>query len=309
MNNLMIFKYLCLLMLLFLVSCGSAVFRHQSPSFTVTYPSYFTETKKTHPLQVFRAVYNYTIFSISVSDIEGKFELTDSAKSEIIGIKSVYPQSCDFAIEKEELITLKDGTRAMFTVIKWRHHPGDTFLIQETVRVIKEKKMISVYGNTPVTTLTDVTEKITHSLEFERAKIAQPKIAGDSMRVAVMDFRANGISQLLASNISELVRNELIIMGSFVVLERSQVDQILKEQGFQMTGCTDTSCAVKVGQMLSAKKILIGTVMRMGSNIVITGRIVDVEKGVGERAANQNASSIDELSEAAGKFARMLTGN
>ena len=31
------------------------------------------------------------------------------------------------------------------------------------------------------------------------------------------------------------------------MLERSQVDKILREQGFQMTGCTDVSCAVQVG--------------------------------------------------------------
>jgi TolB-like protein len=75
-----------------------------------------------------------------------------------------------------------------------------------------------------------------------------------------------------------------------------------------MTGCTETSCAVQVGQLLSARKILVGTVMKMGNKIVISGRIVDVEKGIGERAANQSVTSVDELYDAAGKFTRTLIG-
>jgi TolB-like protein len=65
----------------------------------------------------------------------------------------------------------------------------------------------------------------------------------------------------------------------------------------------------KGGAVALGKKILVGTVMKMGNKILISGRIVDVEKGVGERAANQSASSADELDEAASKFARMLASN
>jgi curli biogenesis system outer membrane secretion channel CsgG len=184
--------------------------------------------------------------------------------------------------------------------------------------VIKEKKIINILGITDGTTI-DPIKNVVFSFELGGRYISQQKSAepaasfnlkqkGEIIRVAVMDFKANGISQLLASNISELVRNELIMMGGFAVLERSQVDQILKEQGFQQTGCTDTTCAVKVGQLLSAKKILIGTVMKMGNKILISGRIVDVEKGLGEIAANESAISADELDTATSKFAKKLAG-
>ena len=336
MSSIKIFRYVCLIIPLFLVSCDNKIFRHQSPAFTVSYPSYMIETEnpqiKFNPNIIFDAKYNYANVRISVMDKPKELEqLADSAQFQIGAFKLMYPRSCDHAIIKEELITLKDGTRAMSTLIKWRLQPGYPMITTSTVRAFKDKKVIAVNSTMPETMSAEYTEKITHSLEFGDTRIAQQKDAEqviitqqkeqsrkssvkpvspeNAIRVAVMDFRANGISQLIASNISELVRNELIIMGNFIVLERSQVDQILKEQGFQMTGCTETSCAVKVGQMLSAKKILVGTVMKMGNKIVISGRIVDVEKGVGERAANQSASSTDELDEAAGKFARMLDSN
>ena len=110
----------------------------------------------------------------------------------------------------------------------------------------------------------------------------QPGVTQNKMRIAIMDFEARDISKKDAIKISELIRNEMINIGRFVIIERAQMGSILKEQGVQQTGCTDITCAVEVGKMLSAKKILVGTIMSLGGSIVITGRIVDVEKGVAE---------------------------
>ncbi|MFC1669260.1 CsgG/HfaB family protein [Spirochaetota bacterium] len=127
------------------------------------------------------------------------------------------------------------------------------------------------------------------------------------MRIAIIDFKAKGIPKSDAVKVSELVRNELINTGKFTVIERAQMKEILKEQGFQQTGCTDVSCAVKVGKLLSAKKILVGTVMKLGRKIIITGRIVDVEKGVAEFSEKGKARSNDDLDIAVENFAAKLS--
>lgn len=124
--------------------------------------------------------------------------------------------------------------------------------------------------------------------------MAMPLLSAEKMTIAIMDFTAKDINTLEASKISELIRSEMINSGQYIVLERTQVDKILKEQGFQMTGCTDVTCAVQVGKMLSARKILVGTVMRFGGNIAITGRVVDVEKGIAEFAEKERALSKDD---------------
>jgi curli biogenesis system outer membrane secretion channel CsgG len=97
-----------------------------------------------------------------------------------------------------------------------------------------------------------------------------PIITSAETRLAVMDFKAKGVSHTVADNVSELIRTELINIGKYTVLERSQMSEILKEQSFQMTGCTDVSCAVQVGKLLSARKIMVGSVMQVGSKIVIS---------------------------------------
>jgi TolB-like protein len=127
-------------------------------------------------------------------------------------------------------------------------------------------------------------------------------------RLAVMDFRADGLSQCSAQRISELIRTEIINTGVYTVIERNQMDMVLKEQGIQQTGALSDEYAIKVGELLSAQKILIGTAMKLGSSIIISGRIVDIEKGVAEFGAQQSAADEDELLEATALFCKKLTG-
>lgn len=136
---------------------------------------------------------------------------------------------------------------------------------------------------------------------------APPFLYAGKMTLAVMDFKADGVSRQQARRISELIRTEMINTGRYTVVERKQMNQILKEQGFQKSGCSDQDCAVKIGKLLSARYILIGTVMKFGRSVVINGRIVDVEKGVGLFGQKQRAKTDDDLFDAVNKFASKLT--
>ena len=118
------------------------------------------------------------------------------------------------------------------------------------------------------------------------------------LRIAVLDLKAEEIPAQTAKTVSNMLRTELINIGKFVVVERNQMDMIMKEQGMQQTGCTDQDCAVQVGKLLSASKILVGEVSPMGKSIIITVRIVDVEKGAAEFAGTEKADSEEMLDKA-----------
>ena len=110
-----------------------------------------------------------------------------------------------------------------------------------------------------------------------------------------MDLKAEGISERTARTVSNMLRTEFVNIGKFTVIERNQMNAILVEQGFQQTGCTDASCAVQIGKLMSARKILVGEVSPMGKSIIMTVRIVDVEKGISEYAAREKALSEETL--------------
>jgi TolB-like protein len=126
------------------------------------------------------------------------------------------------------------------------------------------------------------------------------------MRIAIMDLKADGVQDRTARTVSNMLRTEFVNIGRFMVVERTQMNEILKEQGLQKTGCTDQACAVQLGRLMSAKKMLVGEVSPMGKSIILTVRIVDVEKGVSDFAATEKAMSEEVLDDAVKNIAQKL---
>lgn len=121
-----------------------------------------------------------------------------------------------------------------------------------------------------------------------------PLSAEEKMKIAVIDFKADGVSEQITRVVSNMIRNRFINSGKFVVLERGQMDEILKAQSLDQLGCTDSSCAVEIGKLLSARKIMVGELSSLGgTKILINIRIVDVEKGISEYSEEEKSTSED----------------
>lgn len=127
------------------------------------------------------------------------------------------------------------------------------------------------------------------------------------MIIAVLDLKAVGVSDKTAKTVSSMLRTDMVNTGRFKVVERSQMDTILREQGFQKTGCTDQDCAIQLGKLMSAKKILIGEVITLGRSIIMNVRIIDVEKGLSEYAARDKAPSVDALDNTITRITKKLS--
>ncbi len=116
--------------------------------------------------------------------------------------------------------------------------------------------------------------------------------------IAVLDFTP--ISQIThedAALLTEKFRHALIRMNRFQVVERTKMDDILKEQDFSMTdNCNTNECAIQVGQLLAAEKIVMGNIGKIGSTYSITIRTVDITTGKSENSVDyEHKGSADEL--------------
>ena len=105
------------------------------------------------------------------------------------------------------------------------------------------------------------------------------KAEAEKTRIAVMDLEANNVPVVTASTMSDLLRNDLYISNAYVLIEKSQMEKILKEQMFQQTGCTSTECAVEIGKILNATQMVVGSISTQGIEYFITVKVVDVETG------------------------------
>jgi TolB-like protein len=116
--------------------------------------------------------------------------------------------------------------------------------------------------------------------------------------LAVSDLAAQGVKQSEAAVISEQLRIELMKSARIRLIQRSQMQEILKEQGFEQSGCTSDVCAVEVGQLLGVQKMVIGSVGMAGSYTVLSVRIIDVSTGaVVVNESVKNKGGIDEVLE------------
>ncbi len=130
----------------------------------------------------------------------------------------------------------------------------------------------------------------------------------EKMRLAVMDLNSRGkVSKVTAAAISDLLRSDIVDTGRFVIVERSQMEAIFKEQGLQMTGCTDNSCAVEIGKLVSANKIILGEVNMLNNSTIITVRVVDVAKGVAEFSTSEKTENINEIDKTVKSLVEKLT--
>ena len=101
----------------------------------------------------------------------------------------------------------------------------------------------------------------------------------DKTTIAVFDLTSAGISGDEAIILTNRVRSQLINTGSYIVVDRANMEEILTEQGFQQTGCTSDECVVEVGNLLGVQNMMSGTVGKIGSTYSISLQIVNIETG------------------------------
>lgn len=103
----------------------------------------------------------------------------------------------------------------------------------------------------------------------------------DKGTVAVFGFEMIGRKDKSYSRYAtEKLTNELVEAGRLSVIERSQIDKLLKEQNFTHSGMVDASMAAKIGKILSVEGVIIGTISVTGSQVELMARVVQSETAV-----------------------------
>ncbi len=126
--------------------------------------------------------------------------------------------------------------------------------------------------------------------------ILSSAIAGDAtpakttVRLAVVDFRANGAPFHLGAGVAEMVRGRLVGVPGCTVLERTQLAAVAAEHRLALSGLVDERTAVKLGKLVGARYMLLGSVNGLGSVIAISARLVDVETAVALAAFNVSSN-------------------
>ena len=127
--------------------------------------------------------------------------------------------------------------------------------------------------------------------------------------IAVFDFEVTTGDHGISRPLTESVRRELVMSGKYEVIDRGNMNKILGEQKFQLTGCVAQECIVDAGQLLGVGKIISGTVSIVGKTYYLTLSLISVRTGKIENVAEDTCRcEIDELLGSTKRLAKKLIG-
>lgn len=127
--------------------------------------------------------------------------------------------------------------------------------------------------------------------------------------IAVFDFEVTTGDQGISRPLTDKVIYELSTSDRYEVIDRGNMNKILKEQKFQMTGCVAQECKVEAGQILGVGKIVSGSVGIVGKTYYLMLLLIDVKTGKVELSAEDECRcEIDELLGSTKRLARKLLG-
>jgi len=139
----------------------------------------------------------------------------------------------------------------------------------------------------------------TSAAEAKKVTMAMTKLTGGS-----------GVSANDVDLITDRLNAELFNTNTATIIERNQMDEILKEQGFQKSGaCTDEGCLVEMGQLLGVEQIISGSLGKLGKIWIINLRVIDVQTGkIAVVVSREYAGGIEDLVGNLNDIALVLVG-
>jgi curli biogenesis system outer membrane secretion channel CsgG len=98
-------------------------------------------------------------------------------------------------------------------------------------------------------------------------------------RIAVLDFEFDAIQKWwegdwnVGGGISEILVTKLFEDGTYQLVDRNAIDQIMREQDMTQTDRFDAGAAAQLGKLLGADALLIGSITQFGTEKKSTGGI------------------------------------
>lgn len=125
--------------------------------------------------------------------------------------------------------------------------------------------------------------------------------------IAVTDFVPRNTGSDSASTVSDLFRSELVKTGKYDVLDRGNMDKIIKEYELQASGITNVDDAVKLGNVLNVAQMTYGTFSKMDGAYFISVQVVNIETGKILYSENEKFYKLNESDIAVRRIVQKIT--
>lgn len=121
------------------------------------------------------------------------------------------------------------------------------------------------------------------------ANAQTPATKKPSIAIADFDSRGYGINQY---ETMQFLLNELNRIQLFEVMDKYDVEYAARKDSLVLTGCFSKICLTELGTSLNADKMLTGNITKIGENLTVTLRLLDVKTSVFEKTETREFLAI-----------------
>jgi len=112
---------------------------------------------------------------------------------------------------------------------------------------------------------------------------AATTIQAQKTSLTVVNFDVQGMD-LSPEQMGNLARMEVEKLGLYEVMDRYDVSYLVDKHQLELNNCYGKICLMEIGDLIKTDKIMSGSAEVFGQSIILTIRLVDVKKGVIEKA-------------------------
>jgi len=126
--------------------------------------------------------------------------------------------------------------------------------------------------------------------------------------IAVIPFKTSGILEEDAFGFTILFETALQNTPTFIVIEHTDISELLEAQEYSISDLTDDKWAVKLGKLLAAQHLVLGTIGKIEEQYYINVKIIEIETGKNLNAKKVVVNKLSELLDNIDTLASELTG-
>lgn len=114
--------------------------------------------------------------------------------------------------------------------------------------------------------------------EVDIAKAFEAETAAKGRtQLAVYDLDSAKHLKIVALILSEALREELLRLGNFILVNRENMNQVLQEIKLGQTGLIDEKQAIQAGKVLAVSQIIVGRLASIGKSSLLQAKRIDTE--------------------------------
>ncbi len=114
-------------------------------------------------------------------------------------------------------------------------------------------------------------------------------------KIAILKIENRTQDYIDTDFLTETLQIEIVNRRHFIVVERSMLGKVIEEQKLSLSGLTEEEQATKIGALVGAEKIWLGSLSYTGNLYVITIKSIDTKTGIIEFADQVYTYTKDEF--------------